>query len=346
MRLKIITAMAGTLLVTPALAQESYPSFSADFVFEVQSDQTFSSTDPAAEINNTFATFEAALQLSIASGASINASLVFEPVIDPVDDSFFEDHGLYVEELYFAYEVEGVTLTLGKFNPAFGEAWDTAPGLYGVDFAEDYELTERLGAGIAIPFDAFDGEHELSLAIFAADTTALSDSVIQNRGLTRSNSGGVSNTQSPESAALAIAGGIGDTGYNVGLQYQSKGDGDTDDQFGFVVGVNQAIPFSEDSGAEVLAEIAYFPNSDGGPDSALFGTLGAAVPVGPVTLSGVYSVRDVDNVPTDHLGTVSAEMELVDGLTAGLGYRFGREGGETSHTVGALLVYEIGFSTE
>ncbi|MEM1300904.1 MAG: hypothetical protein AAGH68_16665, partial [Pseudomonadota bacterium] len=149
MKPNILTTAMAVLLATPALAEESYPRFSAGFELEVQSDQTFSSTDPAAEINNTTATIEAGLSFEITSSTSLNSTILFEQVLDPTDDSFFEDHGLYVEELFLAHEVEGVTLTLGKFNVAFGSE---IPGLYGDTFTEDYEINEKLGGSIGIPF--------------------------------------------------------------------------------------------------------------------------------------------------------------------------------------------------
>ena len=95
-----------------------------------------------------------------------------------------------------------------------------------------------------------------------------------------------------------------------------------------------------------MAEAAFFPHFDGAEGSAFYGTVGGAVPVGPVTFSSVYSLRTSEGVPDDHLATLSAEFEVFDGISAGLGYRFGREGGETSHTVGALFVYEIGYPSE
>lgn len=334
------------LLATPVMADGTYPKFSADFTVEIENDYTFSSTDPSAELNDTFTTTEGAFVLEIIEGTSFNATVLFEPVLDPMDDRFFEDHGLYVEELFFRQDFGGVALTLGKFNPSFGSAWDIAPGIYGVDFAEDYEITERIGGALTTPFEAIGGEHEFSFAVFAADTTFLSNSAIQDRGRTRERDGGVSNTQSLESFTFSLAGLVGDTGYNAGFQYQSRGQGDAFDQSGFVLGLTQAVPLGGDDALELLAEAAYFPHFDGAEESAFVGTLGIAAPVGPVTLSGVYAIRDVEAAPTDHLGTATAEIDLFDGMTAGLGYRYGQEAGETNHTLGVLLVYEFGVSTE
>ena len=340
------TSLLALLLATPAMADDTYPKFSADFVVEIENDYTFSSTDPSAELNDTFTTTEGALSLELAKGTSINATVLLEPVQDADNDRFFDDHGLYAEELFLYQDFGSAALTLGKFNPAFGAAWDIAPGIFGVDFAEDYEITERLGGALSIPFDAAGGAHEFTFAAFFADVTVLSNSAFQDRGRTRSQDGGVSNTQSPESFAFSVAGAFGDTGYNAGLQYQSRGEGDAFDQSGVVLGLTQEVSLGGDSAVELLAEAAYFPHFDGAEESALITTLGAAAPVGPVTLSGVYALRDLEGAPADHLATATAEIDLFDGLNAGIGYRYGREESETNHTLGVLLVYEFGVSSQ
>lgn len=335
-----VTGIAALGLATAAQADSDSGPFSAEFSIELQSDFNYDSTDPTAEINNTYATIESALSYAFTSRTSLNAGLVFEQLVDPTSDSFLEDHGLYVEELYFSHDFGRAQLILGKFNPAFGVAWDAAPGLYGTDFAEDYEITEKLGAAVTVPFEAGGGEHELSFALFNADRTILSDSIGEERGQNNRAAGGVSNTSSPESLAVSLSGSFGNTGYNLGVQHQERGRGDLADQTGFVAGVTHMF----DTGSvpvEVLAEFAYFDDFDGSRNSARYGTLGVAAPVGPVTLSAVYSVRDVQTMPTDRLVTVSAEMEFADGLTGAIGYRHGREDGEKTQTIGTLLVYEF-----
>lgn len=327
-------------LAGAALAEEGIGPFSAEFSVELQSDFVVDSSDPAAEINNTYATIEGGLSFSFTERTSINATLLIEQVIDPTSDSFLEDHGFYAEELFLSHDFGPAQVVLGKFNPAFGSAWDVAPGIYGADFAEDYEITEKLGAAVIIPFAAGGGEHELSFALFQADRTILSDSIGTERGQNSLPAGGVSNTSDPESVALSLSGAFGDTGYNFGVQYQAKGRGDAADQTGVVFGLTHAV----ETGSfplELLAELAWFDEFDGSRNSATFATLGVAAPVGPVTVSAVYSLRDVQTQPTDHLATVSAEMELFENFTAAIGYRYGDEGGEDSHTIGTLFAYEF-----
>ena len=327
-------------LATAAQADSDSGPFSAEFAIELQSDFNYDSTDPTAEINNTYATIEAALSYAFSSRTSLSAGLVFEQLVDPTSDSFLEDHGLYVEELYFSHDFGRAQLILGKFNPAFGGASDVAPGLYGGDFAEDYEITEKLGAAVIIPFAAGGGEHELSFAVFNADRSILSDSLGEERGQNNRTAGGVSNTSSPESVAISLSGSFGATGYNLGVQHQAQGFGDLADQTGFVAGVNHTFETGS-LPVEVMAEFAYFDEFDGTRNSARYATFGVAAPVGPVTLSAVYSVRDIQTMPTDRLATVSAEMEFADGLSGAIGYRYGREGGEKTHTIGTLLAYEF-----
>ena len=323
-----------------AYAQEGDSPFSAEFVVELQNDGVIDSDDPDGELNNFFATIEGALSYSFGSGSSVNATLLIEPVEDPDDDSFLEDHGLFAEELFFAQDFGAGELILGKFNPAFGVAWDAAPGIYGVDFAEDYELAEFLGAGVNVPLQFAGGEHVISVAVFQADRTFLSNSAGEERGRTRLSDGGPANTSGPESIAVALSGEFGATSYNIGVQYLSAGEGDEDDQTGFVAGVIHTLGGAAE-GVELLGEVVWFDSFDGSENEAVFVTVGASVPVGPVTLSGVYSLRDVETASADHLATVSAEMELVEGLVGSIGYRYGDEEGVESHTLGALLVYEF-----
>lgn len=325
---------------TAAQSQDATAPFSAEFSTELQSDFTVDSSAPGGEINNTFATIEGALSFAFTSRTSINSTLVLEQITAPMSDSFLEDHGLYAEELYFAHDFGAAQVVLGKFNPAFGTAWDVAPGIYGVDFAEDYEITERVGAGLVIPFAAGRGEHELSLSIFNADRSILSESLGKNRGRTNRGDGGVSNTSGPESVAVSLSGAFGATAYNLGLQSQARGVGDAKDQTGIVGGISHAFA----TGAlpvTLLAEFAHFDHYDGTADSATYATFGVEAPVGPVTLSAVYALRDVETLPQDHLATLSGEIEIADDLSAALAYRYGDEGDDETHTIGALFAYEF-----
>lgn len=336
--MRSVTLLSSTaLLFAPlaAFAQDfSGPELSSELSVELQNDYNFDSDDPLAELNDTFLTIEGAFGLAFGTGSSVNASLTIEPIVGPTGDRFIDDHGAYIEELYFSQEFRGAEFVLGKFNPAFGFAWDVAPGIYGVDFAEDYEITERLGAGVNVPL--LGGDHVAQFAVFQTDRTILSDSVGFERGQTSIAAGGVSNTNGPRSFVVSLAGALGETEYNVGFQHQERGIGDINDQNGVVGGVIHSI-----SNVELLGELAFFHGFEGTSSDALYVTAGAAVPVGPVSLSGVFSLRDVEGAPTDRLFTVSGEFEIFDGVAASIGYRFGDEGGVDTQTFGTKIAYEF-----
>lgn len=336
----LVTAAAST----PLYAQDSGVKFSADFVVEIEDDYTFESTDKAAELNDLYATVEGAFALEFGQGTSINSTVLFEPIVDAVNDREFEDQGLFVEELYLAHEFSQGTVVAGKFNPAFGFAWDAAPGIFGGDFAEDYELAELIGVSASTPFGLFDGEAVVTGTFYMVDRTFLSDSLVNSRGNTDLNDGGLANTKAPVNFALTLYGETASrTAYNLGFRLQDGGDrGFGVSEYGVVGGVATPVAFG-DNEIELLAEAAYFPNSGGSRDAAALVTVGAAAPVGPVTLSAAYSLREVENAPTDHLLTTSAEMEIYEGVTGAVGYRFGREASESNHTVGAVIAFAFGY---
>ncbi|MEO0361561.1 MAG: hypothetical protein AAF322_10640, partial [Pseudomonadota bacterium] len=259
-------------------------------------------------------------------------------------DREFGDLGLFVEELYLGAAVGDFDVTLGKFNPAFGMAFDTAPGIFGTDFAEDYELTERIGGAVGYTIEAFGGEHALSASLFLADRTFLSDSLFDERGELDRDDGGASNTGGPESFSIAAEGEVASLGYNAGVRFQSGGRGAPSDEVGLVFGLTYADIRMGPGDVELLAEAVYLNNADGERADAFIGTVGAAYVLDPFTLSAVYAIRDVsgDDGSTDHLLTATAEYEILEGLTGAVGYAYERAEREDSHTVGLLIAFEFG----
>lgn len=335
----VLSTLAAGGAIAPAGAQGL--GFSADFSVELENDATIESSDRAAELNDFFASIESAIALQYAEGSGVFSLLVLEPIRDPLNDRFLEDHGLYAEELYFAHDFGAARIKLGKFDPGFGMAWQAAPGIYGVDFAEDYELTEKVGGGLDIPFILGSGGATLSLASYFADTSFLSDSALSSRGNRNKADGGVSNTHSFESFAAQIGGQAGATGYVLGLRYQERGAGDAADEKGAVIGLTRPVALGA---AEVglLGEVAYFPDYDGATDHALYATFGASLDLeGPLGASAVYAFRDVENAKADHLATLSLDYEVREDMTLSTAYRYGREGGEDNHTIGLLFAYDF-----
>lgn len=72
---------------------------------------------------------------------------------------------------------------------------------------EEYKIAERIGAGFKYSANLEDfGTHQINISSFFADTTFLSDSLIDQRGHTSKEDGGLANTEDFDSYAISISG--------------------------------------------------------------------------------------------------------------------------------------------
>lgn len=167
------------------------------------------------------------------------------------------------------WEDENFTVYGGKFTPVFGICWDRGAGIYGADFAEDYEISEQIGLGesYTLPTEAI-GEHVFSLSSFYADTTSCSDSIITRQGRTRNSDGGVGNTEDISSFAVALDGGklpaFPDLSYHLAYINQASGETETKDQAGIAFALKYPLMFS-DMTVTPLVEFAHFNDANGSP---------------------------------------------------------------------------------
>lgn len=328
------------LLPAIAFADGEYPKLSGEILIEIENDYTFDADEKDDELNDLFNTTEAALSLGFTEDTSLNTSLTFEPIRDAEDDREFEDQGLFVEELYLEHDFGALAISAGKFNPAFGITWDVAPGIFGVDFGEEYELTEKLGARVTIPVEVGLGESSISLSAYQADRTVLSESLFNNRGNLDESDGGVSNTDWPENFVVSFDGEDNGTTYHLAARRQAKGKGDDHDEFGFVAGGETPVPGFE---ASAMAELAWFPKYDGSDDSNVFLNTGLTIPLGDFELGGIYSLQVIEHKSDAHLATVTLSYAITEEASIAGAYRYGHEDGNDSHTIGALFSYEFGF---
>lgn len=330
---------------------------SGELSVEIQSDHTFDSEDPDAELSDTYTTTEAGIDVTFGEHLLAHGGFVLEPIRDPGpgEDRFFEDHGLYAEELFGQVKLgHGISVLGGKFNPAFGTAWDATPGLYGTDFAEDYETTERVGFAAAIERQTGGlGTVTFAGSVYQADTSELSRSLFNDRGRTSVSDGGVSNTESLESYTVTLdaaeAPSLGGANLHLGYRFQKQGKtvDDLEDEHGYVVGLNGSRSVN---GVEYgwIGEIAYLDNAEGTLDELWYFTVG-----GSVTFGGKYNIatsytarpRDVSGGPNfdDRLIQVSAGVELGHGWTFDAGYKYHVESDVENHTVSVLFAKAIGF---
>jgi hypothetical protein len=347
-------------LAEPLQTEERYPSIHGEVLVELQNDSTYRSDDSEREQNDLYLTIESSLSASLSPRLSLEAGLVFEPVLEPEpgSDRWLGDEGLYLETLFLAWQSEHIGLRAGKFNPDFGFAWALAPGIYGVDFAEDYELTERVGFGGSLDLGGGGaGMHRLAADLFFLDHSALSDSLVKRRGRTRLSDGGPSNTGKLESLAVTLQGGevplLPGLTYNLSFANQRAGRGGRSER-GYVAGLTYTFRSFADLESELLFEYAYLDNADGEAEDRQYLTLGSAVYWSGWNFALSYTLRDRELAAVadvrDHLFQVSTgyafplrEAANLGEVGIDVGWRLTREEGVRSSGFGALLGYAIRF---
>jgi len=348
---------ADGLPTVDAAPADTYPSMSGELWIEIQNDRMYHAQDRDRELNDLYATIEPAISFAFTESFSIESALVFEPVEDPDphESREFSQQGLFVEEIYALWTSGNLSLRAGKINPRFGKAWDLAPGLYGVDFAEDYELTERVGAGASYDLGNADtGSHVLSFETFFADTSHLTRSVFRGRSRVRRDDGGPSNTGRLNSYSVTLEGeaipAIEGLTYNLGLVYQADG-GDGRPESDYVAGATYAFSVTDTLDLEFLAEYVLQDNADGEADRARrYLTGSAAALYNDLTVALSYTLRDEsiraarDN--NDFLFQVSVGYFREVGIgQAGFeaGYRLTREENQKVGTAGLRASYLVPF---
>jgi hypothetical protein len=345
------TLTAALLGTAPVRAEE--PSLHGTLTLELQDDATLASDDEGAEINNLAATVEAGLALSFTETLAIRSDLVAESITDPepFEDRVVEDMGAYVETLYLEYATERLQLYAGKINPPFGVAWDIAPGLYGTDFAEDYELTERLGfGGSVVVAPPSWGAPRLGVAAFFADTTALARSLFEERGGLDRDDGGPSNTGDPASFAVTLDGAIPmvpDYAYHAAFSRQAPGRGDIDHEVGVALALYGSTPLAHGVTVSPVAELVVQENDEAGADDVSYLTLGAAFAIERWTVSVGGTLRAIDVAGgadlDDTLAQIGVAYDVGYGFAVEIRYKTVEEAGIDSDVVGGLVSYEVEF---
>lgn len=355
----VAAAGAGLLVQSSVHAAEDNgwsPHLSVEIPIEVQNDWAYESDDPTAQFNTLFTKIEPAITVDLGAGVSAFAGLVFEPLQGPPvsgGNRTFDDQGLFVEVLTLTYENGPFALFGGKFGPNFAIAWDAAPGVFGTDLAEEYEITERIGFGTSATAAAgVFGSYSLSVSTFFLDTSGLAESALTRRRKTRRADGGPGNTGGFDSIAAGLDGGTFPWApglrYHVSVVHQGQGIGGGEDERRLAAAVEYAIPMTERLTITPLVEWVDFHDADGtdGTDRHyLTGGLGLASGPWNVALSGTLKETEtaIGLKTNEEQVQVSVGYTFENGLAIDLGWKRARNAGVDTDTFGTLVAYTLAF---
>ncbi|HYE50734.1 MAG TPA: hypothetical protein VEB20_14160 [Azospirillaceae bacterium] len=324
-------------LACPAAAGEA-PSLTLEIPVELQLDQEAA----PPRTRDLYLTVEPSGSLGLAPGMGIEFGAVLEPLSGPGPGQrrAFADHGLYLETLALSLETGPLVLRAGKINPAFGFAWDLAPGVYGTALAEEYELTERLGASATL---ALDDATALTAAGFTADRSPLGGSLLTRRDRLRRSDGGAGNAGAFSSWSLSLDGSLAaapEMRYTAGVRYLPAGRGGGRDEVGAVAGLAaefQAGAFT----LRPLAEVAVLGDAGGERGDVVQPTLALEAASGPWFLVASHAGRHGAADSDATLSQVGAGYRWEDGPVLDLAYARSRDAGDTSHLVGFRLSFDL-----
>ncbi|MFN4088069.1 MAG: hypothetical protein ACK4QW_03370 [Alphaproteobacteria bacterium] len=260
--------------------------------------------------------------------------------------------------MYLQFEDGGDAVFAGRFNAGFGRAWDDAPGIYGADFAADYEFNEKLGLGGAVKVDGRLGRHALGLKLYTADHTGLSRGLLERRFEDRSGRPrwrnresypGSGNTAAPQSIVASASGedigGVDGLTYTLGLIYETGDDGAAD-QRGGLIGFGYSWETGEGLTVTLLTEFAALDRYLGGQENRRYATGGVELAFGGWTGSLSGTLRHIDPLgrtagpdTTDLLGQATAGYTFANGIGLHLGWKIERIDNVRYETAGALVRY-------
>tara|TARA_R110002049_G_scaffold23781_6_gene84677 strand:- start:63312 stop:64292 length:981 start_codon:yes stop_codon:yes gene_type:complete len=324
------------LILAAGNAGAEVTGFTWNGSLELGVDSTVRSDDPTAELTDTYGALDLGFEAVLAPRITAFGALTMESVTDPALSRQFDDMGIYIGELGLRFDLGGADLSVGKISPSFAYAWDETPGFYGTALAEDYELSEAIGAQLDYPVG--NSGATLSLAVFFADDTALSRSFGTDRGRNTTAAGGAGNTGKLNNLALQFTQETGDTTWWAGMRHLSAGVGDVSDETGAVAGLKHGFA----NGVEVITEVAHFDGFGGGGTDATYATLGASYGMGDWAYSA--SATGIDNAggSSDNLIALGVDYTFSSGIELGGGVSFTDIGGVKSRNVGMAVVIPLG----
>ncbi|MFT6106579.1 MAG: hypothetical protein ACJA0S_000180 [Rickettsiales bacterium] len=361
----ISQAICATILVFSSSSfADQYPNISGKALFEIRADRITSTDKSNIESGNANAFAYANAKLSLSKQWSVITDFEFEPVTEQrsrpeIYREILGDkrgnqvgtNGLAINEIKVQYVNKDARFFFGKFNPAFGSAFEKEKriGVFATDFTQDYKMEGKLGAG----FTALLQDLEITADLFFNDTTALSNTAIRHRGAEKRSDGLAGNTSSPTSYSVSAQGqdlfGVRDLFYNVGYRHlQVDKISGRDDEKGFVGGLEYLLPLSSSISLIPFIEVASIDNFTGqeGYD-VLYSTLALMAKYSGWSASIASVTRDID-LPnsqgnTDRQLQYSIGYKFTNNFAIDLSRMNLKENGHKATVVGALVSYIYNF---
>jgi hypothetical protein len=346
---------------------KQFPNVSGNVLFQGSADRIISSQQSGVSPNNAYVYIESNLALNFNKNWSIKTDWRMQPsnVMTTRDPNYPEryrtffqqtgrginahDESLLVEELKLDFKNEDMNFFFGKFDPTFGTAYRKGKrmGVFTSQFAEDYNLREKLGAGIS----AFLENSKITINTFYNDTTGLSRSALSNRSRAPSSNGIAGNTGTLSSYSVSMEGenlfNIENLFYNVG--YRSLGVASVQNrarETGYVVGSEYVYKITEATSLIPFVEVVRISNFTGerGRD-AVYSTFALMTKYS----SWIASVSRLDrNIKSGQSGTprvgdnqlqLSVGYKFNDNLTLDFTRANIKESGRNGVMLGAVLSY-------
>ncbi len=356
--------LAGPVPTTPAVAQEGvYPNVQVTIPVQIQNDWLIHRSDGSAS-NSLNADIEPEIDLLFSQDLILTTHVTFDQQNDPGPGDFwiFQNQELYVEELYLRYRPQRYDFLIGKFDVTFAQGPNLAPGIYGTDFIDDYQVNENWGGQVGYRFGGTEsGTHTFLASTFFADTTVLSEALITGRPRLRLSDGGPGNTEDFSSFAINYyATAFPNTGleYSLGFVQLGRGQGDVSSEQGYTAGLTWSIPLVDSNEATLsnnfvelrpFAEITYFDNA-GGMEGAETTYVSAFMELfygrWDISAGGTYRSNGNHSGGTgtdDYLVTGTVGYNFDGGLGLWAGYRFQKDSGVRSNGPGVQMTYQLQF---
>lgn len=344
------------------------PTLSGSVLYQIQADHIISSNKKNNKNSNGFVYIEPNFGLHFDENWSVktqwriqdNATLTTRDKQNPERyRTFLSDNrgfalsetGLLIEELKLYYENEDMKFTIGKFDPSFGTAHRKSKriGVFASQFAEDYNLREKLGANITALLEG----SQISFSSFFTDSTDLSKSAINDRGRELSNNGLSSNTGSFSSYSVLIEGEnlltIDNLFYNFGYRSMGVDARGRKRETGYVAGVEYLYKIGRETSLIPFVEIVRTENFSG--EKGRVGNYATFAAIGKYsswTASASLMIRnikrpntlfDIPKSSTDRQLQFSIGYKFTDNLTLDVSRAVISENGFSAGIFGASLNY-------